>query len=62
MPKEYSIEIQFENLLFGQFAFNLDCQQDFIEFANECSVQREEIVPRDLHGERAAPTDLLSGD
>ena len=56
------VDIEFENLVFGQVLFDLECQQDFIEFAGHRFLGRQEEVTRYLHGNGGGALLLAAGN
>ena len=60
MPEEHPVDIKLKYFLLGQRPFNLQCQQNFIEFPEEGSLQGQEVISRHLHGQGAAPGAFLA--
>ena len=53
MAEKYLVEVELENLFFAQFAFDLERQQDFLDFARIGFFGAEKEVARHLHGNGA---------
>ena len=49
-----AVEVEFENLVLGEFALEPECQQQFLQLAGEGALLRQEQVLRELLGDGGA--------
>ena len=55
------IQVKLEDFVLGQFSFDLDRQENFIQFSHIGFFPRQEKIARNLHGDGAATLFFLPG-
>ena len=61
LAEEDLVDVELEDLVLGEFALDLQREQDLVELADVGLLPGEEEVPGHLHGDGAAPGPLLPG-
>ena len=49
MPEEYSIHVKLKDFFFAESRLDFEGEQDLGKFPEKGLVEREEVVPSDLH-------------
>ena len=60
LPEENLVDVQLENLVLGKIVFDLEGEQDFIQFAGIGLFRRQEEIARDLLGDGRCALALAS--
>ena len=61
LTEEDLVDVEFQDLVLGELALDLQCKQDLVELAEVRLLPAEEEVPGHLHGDGAASRPLLPG-
>ena len=61
LPQINLVDVELQDLIFGQILLDLECEQHFVQLAGDGLFRRQEEVTSHLHGDRRCPLLLAAG-